>query len=148
MITGFAIGLLNFNNHIFNWCRKQYHAHVYKFEFHIACITTVLLTSILNYSPTSAPSTAPGNVEVTRLNGTAINVSWVPLNLVEARGFIQGYVITYQQASNGSRHRGQTQMMQVNGSASYTLVGGLEPGAAYNVTVAGMTIQTGPGELG
>ena len=115
-------------------------------EFHIACIATVLLTSIINYSPTSAPSTVPGNVEVIRINGTAINISWVPLNLVEARGFIRGYIITYQQASNGSRHRRQTQMMQVDGSASYTLVGGLQ-GAAYNVTVAGMTIQTGPGEL-
>ena len=116
-------------------------------EFHIACIATVLLTSIINYSPTSAPSTVPGNVEVIRINGTAINISWVPLNLVEARGFIRGYIITYQQVSNGSRHRRQAQMMQVDGSASYTLVGDIQPGVAYNVTVAGMTVQTGPGEL-
>ena len=99
--------------------------------------------------PTSAPSSAPGNVEVIRLNGTAMNVSWTPLNLVEARGFIQSYIITYWQASNVTRRRRQVQNMtqQVDGSASSTIVGGLEPGVAYEVTVSGMTTESGPGEL-
>ena len=81
-----------------------------------------------------------------RLNGTAMNVSWVPLNLVEARGFVQNYIITYQQASSGSRRRRQEQTQQVDGSASYAIVGGLQPGVTYEVTVSGMTTQTGPGE--
>ena len=76
-----------------------------------------------------------------------MNVSWVPLNLVEVRGFVQGYIITYQQASSGSRRRRQVQMVQVNGSASYAIVGGLQPGIAYEVTVSGMTTQTGPSEF-
>ena len=80
-----------------------------------------------------------------RLNDTAMNVSWVPLNLVEARGFVQGYIITYQQSS--IRRRRQVQTQQVDGSASYAIVGGLQPGVAYEVTVSGMTTQTGPGEL-
>ena len=79
------------------------------------------------------------------LNDTAMNVSWVPLNLVEARGFVQGYIITYQQAS--TRRRRQVQTQQADGSASYAIVGGLQPGVAYEVTVSGMTTQTGPGEL-
>ena len=81
------------------------------------------------------------------MNGTAMNVSWVPLNLVEARGFVQSYIITYQQASTGSRRKRQVQTQQVDGSASSAIVGGLQPGVAYEVTVSGVTTETGPGEL-
>ena len=86
-------------------------------------------------------------MEVIRLNGTAMNVSWIPLNLVEARGIVQGYIITYQQANSGSRRKRQVQMVQVDGGASYAIVGGLQPGVAYEVTVSGMTVQNGPGEF-
>ena len=82
-----------------------------------------------------------------RLNDTAINVSWVPLNLVEARGFIQSYIIAYQQASTGSRRKRQVQTQQVDGHASSAIVGGLQPSVAYEVTVSGMTTENGPGEL-
>ena len=99
------------------------------------------------HSPTSAPSIAPGNVEVIRLNGTAMNVSWVPMNLVEAQGFVRGYIIAYQQASSGSQHKRQMQMVQVDGSTSYAIVRGLQPGVAYEVTVSGMTVQNGPSEF-
>ena len=80
------------------------------------------------------------------MNGTAMNVSWVPLNLVEARGFIQSYIITYQQTSSGSRRRRQVQTQQVDGNVSFAIAGGLQPGVAYEVTVSGMTTLTGPGE--
>ena len=86
-------------------------------------------------------------MEVIRLNGTAMNVSWVPLNLVEARGFVQSYIITYQQTSTGSRRKRQIQTETVDGSASSAIVGGLQPGVAYKVTVSGVTTETGPGEL-
>ena len=95
----------------------------------------------------SAPSIAPGNVEVNRLNDTAMNVSWVPMNLIESRGFVQSYIIAYQQASTGSRRKRQMQMETVDGSASSAIVGGLQPGVAYEVTVSGMTTENGPGEL-
>ena len=87
------------------------------------------------------------NVEVIRLNGTAMNVSWLPLNLVEARGFVQSYTITYQQASTGSRRKRQVQTETVDGGASSAIVGGLQPGVAYEVKVSGMTTENGPGEL-
>ena len=102
-------------------------------------------STLIDFS--SAPSTAPGNVEVNRLNGTAMNVSWVPLNLVEAQGFVQSYIITYQQASTGSHRKRQMQMQQVDGSASSAIVGGLQPGVAYEVSIAGRTTENGPGEL-
>ena len=82
-----------------------------------------------------------------RLNGTAMNVSWVPLNLVEARGIVQGYIITYQEASSSNRRRRQMPLVQMDGSASYAIVGGLQPGVTYEVTVSGMTTQIGPGEI-
>ena len=81
------------------------------------------------------------------MNGTAMNVSWVPLNLVEARGFVQSYIITYQQASTGSRRKRQMRTQTVDGGASSAIVGGLQPGVAYEVTVSGMTTENGPGEL-
>ena len=80
------------------------------------------------------------------MNGTAMNVSWVPLNLVEARGIVRGYIITYQ--PTGSRRKRQMQMVQVDGNSSYAIVGGLQPGVAYEVTASGMTTRTGPGEFG
>ena len=81
------------------------------------------------------------------MNGTAMNVSWVPLNLVEARGFVQSYIITYQQASTGSCRKRQMRTQTVDGGASSAIVGGLQPGVAYEVTVSGMTTENGPGEL-
>ena len=80
------------------------------------------------------------------MNGTAMNVSWVPLNLVEARGIVQSYIITYQQASSGSQRKRQIQIVKVDGNFRYAIVGGLQSGVAYEVTVSGMTTQTGPGE--
>jgi len=110
---------------------------------------TVSIIAILWISIAAAPVTAPRDVTIERLNGTAMNVSWVPLNLVEARGFVQSYVVTYEPASGGSRHKRQQQQAQVNGSASYGIVGGLQPGVAYNVRVSGQTTvgPPGPSEL-
>ena len=79
------------------------------------------------------------------MNGTAMNVSWAPLNLVEARGIVRSYIITYQQAS--SRRKRQMQMVQVDGSASYAIVGGLQSGVTYEATISGVTTQAGPGEI-
>ena len=73
-----------------------------------------------------------------------MNVSWVPLNLVEAQGIIRDYIIMYQ--PTGSRRKRQMQTVQADGNSSYAIVGGLQPGVAYEVTVSGMTTQTGPGE--
>ena len=47
----------------------------------------------------------------------------------------------------GYKHPSIMNMVQVNGSASYAIVGGLQPSVAYNVSVSGVTTQTGPGEL-
>ena len=82
-----------------------------------------------------------------RINGTDMNVSWVPLNLLEARGFVRSYVILYQSASNVNRRKRQLQRKEVNGNASNTIVSDLQPGIPYEVMVSGVTTRVGPGEL-
>ena len=97
-------------------------------------------------SVAAGPETAPHNVTINRLNGTAMNVSWVPLNLVEARGFIQVYVITFERAS-GNRRKRQQQEAQADASASSSIVGGLQPGVPYDVSVSGQTVARGRSEF-
>ena len=99
------------------------------------------------FTVAAGPETAPHNVTVNRLNGTTMNVSWVPLNLVEARGFIQIYVITYEPASGGNRRKRQLQEAQADASASSSIVGGLRPGVPYDVTVSGQTVARGQSEF-
>ena len=95
----------------------------------------------------TGPLTAPHTVTINWLNSTTMNVSWVPLNLVEARGFVQYYVITYEPTSGGSRRKRQQQQAQVNGSASSGIVGGLQPGVPYDVSVSGQTVEPGLSEF-
>jgi len=76
-----------------------------------------------------------------------MNVSWVPLNLVEARGFVQGYVLLYQPTSSANVRKRQIQRLDVDGNASYTIVSDLQPGVSYDVRVSAVTVRVGPGEL-
>ena len=91
----------------------------------------------------SEPSMAPMNVTATRLNDTAMNVSWTPLTLVEARGFVK-YVITYMKAG-GSRKRQSPSPKIVNGTDRSCVVNDLKPGVEYDVIVGA---QTGGGTNG
>ena len=80
---------------------------------------------------------APMNITATRLNDTAMNVSWTPLTLVEARGFVK-YVITYTKAG-GSRKRQSPSRKIVNGTDNSCVVNDLEPGVEYDVIVGAQT---------
>ena len=42
---------------------------------------------------------APSNIHISLLNNTHIHVSWSPLSLNEARGYIQLYTVTYTNSS-------------------------------------------------
>lgn len=85
----------------------------------------------------SVPTLAPMNVNATRLNDTAMRVSWIPLTIVEARGFVK-YVITYTRVAE-SRKRQASGTKTVNGTESSTVVNDLEPGAKYDVAVGAQT---------
>ena len=76
-----------------------------------------------------------------RLNATHINVSWVPLDVMEASGFIINYTVSVELATGG-----EVVTVQVQGNESSAVVGGLYPQLAYSVkvwanTVAGSTLH-------
>lgn len=95
----------------------------------------------------TAPSRGPQNVTAERLNITAVLINWTLLNLVEARGFVQHYVITYTPTavSAGSRinNKRQDRTVTVDGSANSGRVSDLEAGVAYEVTVHAVNMENG-----
>ena len=86
---------------------------------------------ILHHTPD--PSHFPHNVTVKRLNGTAMNVSFVELSLVEARRRTVVYTITY--SPSGSRKR-QVKEVIVPNDTSHHVIGGLNPDSEYTVRVS------------
>lgn len=70
-----------------------------------------------------------------RINSTTLNVSWTPLTIVEAQGIILFYQLVYLPV--GSTNRG----FQINATAnaSYILIGGLQVGQQYGVSIAAVT---------
>ena len=120
-------------------CHATIRTHSYNFNVFTFVVVLIPIAT--------GPLTAPHSVNINWLNSTTMNVSWVPLNLVEARGFVQFYVITYEPTSGGSRRKRQQQTVQVNGSASSGIVGGLQPGVPYDVSVSGQTVEPGLSEF-
>ena len=90
-------------------------------------------TMVVCYTEERQPPVITG-VEVERLNGTAMNVSWTALNKANARGFIQHYIITYS-VSIGGRAKRQIESLNVDADRSNEVVGGLNPALHYYVTV-------------
>jgi len=69
------------------------------------------------------------------LNGTHINVSWVPLSLVEARGFIINYTVSVGPAGGGD-----VVTVHVQENETSAVIGGLDPRQAYSVKVWASTV--------
>ena len=83
---------------------------------------------------TVAPKIAPGDVEVEWLpNGTAVNVSFTRLTIVEANSIHINYFIRYSSSPLVKR---DVDKMTVNvNDGSTTVVGGLDPYLDYHVVV-------------
>ncbi len=93
------------------------------------------------YTVQAQPPVVEG-VMVDRLNGTAMNVSWTPLNKAQSNGFLQSYIVTYSVVTvTPNRKRQGPQVVTVSSDKSSRIIGGLDPGSEYNV---GVTV-TGPG---
>ena len=87
----------------------------------------------------------PKNITTGRLNSTHIRVSWLPLSLAEATGFILSYRISYQVAGN----KRQTLAVIVSGAATSVVIGGLDPDSLYTVFVGSSTSRgEGPSSKG
>ena len=102
----------------------------------------------MNYYFSTAPNTSPMNVRAIRTSATVMIVSWRPLTLTEARGFVSHYTVTYSpQVISGGRKR-QTAMTEVvtGMDANMTSIDGLDPDIVYNVHVTATT-GGGNGEI-
>ncbi len=81
------------------------------------------------------------DVVVERTSPTTMNVSWRPLALSEARGFVIFYSIVYTPTPNSRRRQASQDTMYMNSSAdsSSVTIEGLDRDLAYSVTVAAST---------
>ncbi len=88
----------------------------------------------------SAPSVAP-NITVNRISPTVIIVSWKPLTLSEARGFITFYIVEYYPSLNNKKRQAPSDIMTVNASAdsSSTTIDGLDEDFSYVVQISANT---------
>lgn len=77
------------------------------------------------------PSVPPRNITVTRINSTAIRVTWMKLSLEDARGIIVGYFISYQTVDSRTVSNTTTSY-----NVSSVVISGLRVGEKYGVTVA------------
>ena len=106
----------------------------------------LFLCTIFIFSP-SAP--LPGqNIMATHINNTAIRVSWSPLILAQARGFLTGYTITLTPTPTSRKRQNNGIVIAMAGPTGTSIVvTGLNPTVQYSVTVVGGT-SVGIGEPG
>ena len=88
------------------------------------------------------------NVMATRINNTAIRVSWSPLTLTQARGFLTGYTITLTPTPISRKRQNNGIVIAMAGPTDTSIVvPGLNPALQYSVTVVGGS-SAGIGEPG
>ena len=67
-------------------------------------------------------------------------VSWIPLTLSEARGFITSYTVFYSpQVSRKKRQEPNTMKKTVSGDVNRTTIDGLDSNTAYDVQMSANT---------
>ena len=68
-------------------------------------------------------------------------MSWEPLTLKEARGFVTGYTVTAVPITEAERRRHEEEIMTtVDPNTSRVVLNGLDPRLAYWVSVSGSTV--------
>ncbi len=89
----------------------------------------------------SAPSIAPNITRIFRTSPTTIMVSWKPLTLSEARGFITFYIFEYYPSLNNKKRQVPSDITRVNVSADLynATIDGLEESLSYFVQVSAST---------
>ena len=86
------------------------------------------------------PNHPPKDVKVDRIHPTVMVVTWIPLTLPEARGFITSYTVFYSpQVSRGKRQEHHTMQKAVSGNVNQTTINGLDHYTAYDVQMSANT---------
>ena len=88
------------------------------------------------FSEELAPTKAPENVKVTYISDTSINVTWVPLNLFEAK-----YKVTLLPTTE-NRQRRQFNPISATTTSSFVVFNDLDSSAKYSVEVGVTTGET------
>lgn len=69
-----------------------------------------------------------------------MSVSYAPLTLVQARGFIVHYVVEYEPKVGSRRRKRQAMRVLVAPEESHVIISGLNPKLSYTVSVSAATI--------
>ena len=85
----------------------------------------------------TVPVSHPQNVNTNRINETSALVTWMPLSLTEARGFITHYNITYW---NVSSDISDSESIILPGDENSTIISGLDPDSQYSFIVSAGTV--------
>ncbi len=94
--------------------------------------------SNVTFTEEGAPSIAPRQININRINVTHMNVSWAKMTPQEASGFITGYNIRYDSVDS-SRSKRAAVLVVVDPDSSYKVVGGLGYTQSYLITVSAST---------
>lgn len=88
---------------------------------------------------TIVPNVPPRNLKVFRSDKTEVTVTWTPMNLTEARGYVTGYKITYSSLTRRRRSTDEKTAIAYGRFHNSYVITGLDAMKKYGVTVAGMT---------
>ena len=101
---------------------------------------TYVATCIIYIIHYIEPSISPKDIEVVRISGSMMRVSWTSLTLTEARGFITHYTVAYTPSSSGSKREELNILYQTVGKdSSEATIEGLDGYSAYAVQVSAST---------
>ena len=101
---------------------------------------TYVATCIIYIIHYIEPSISPKDIEVVRISGSRMRVSWTSLTLTEARGFITHYTVAYFPLSSGNKRDELNTLYQILGNdSSETTIEGLDGYSAYVVQVSAGT---------
>lgn len=96
----------------------------------------------VGFTEEGIPTIPPSGLALNRTSGTTMIVSWMPLTLEQAQGFITGYNISYQPISGVKR---QAQSVRVPGDSVQISITGLEPAVSYTASLSAATaVGSGP----
>ncbi len=105
------------------------------------CVVEVLIILMVVVRGIGYFLMVPQSLVIVRISPTVIIVSWKPLTLSEARGFITFYIVEYYPSLNNKKRQAPSDIMRVNVSAdsSSATIDSLDENKEYNVQVSAST---------